>query len=69
MARDGLDADEAGARIRAQMPLARKAALADYLIENEGPWHQTRAQVSAVHEQLLADAHLVQLGQPLPPRR
>ncbi len=35
-ARDGSTADEARARIRAQMPLAEKTAVADYVIENTG---------------------------------
>jgi dephospho-CoA kinase len=34
MARDGLDAEEAGARIRCQWPLARKRPLADAVIDN-----------------------------------
>ncbi|HVH42302.1 MAG TPA: dephospho-CoA kinase [Labilithrix sp.] len=36
MTRDGSTADEARARIRAQMPLAQKVAAADYVIENTG---------------------------------
>jgi dephospho-CoA kinase len=36
MARDGATADEARARIRAQMPLAEKTAVADFVIENTG---------------------------------
>lgn len=35
-ARDGSTPDEARARIRAQMPLAEKTAVADYVIENTG---------------------------------
>jgi dephospho-CoA kinase len=34
--RDGSTPDEARARIRAQMPLAEKVAVADYVIENTG---------------------------------
>jgi len=36
MKRDGATADEARARIRAQMPLAEKVAKADFVIENTG---------------------------------
>lgn len=36
MARDGATEDEARARIRAQMPLADKVKVADYVIENTG---------------------------------
>jgi dephospho-CoA kinase len=36
MARDRSTEDEARARIRAQMPLAEKVAVADYVIENTG---------------------------------
>lgn len=36
MARDNSTADEARARIRAQMPLAEKVAAADFVIENAG---------------------------------
>lgn len=34
--RDGLSVDDAAARIDAQMPLAEKVALADYVLENVG---------------------------------
>lgn len=37
MQRDGLTAEEARARIAAQMPLAEKVAKADYVIDNTGP--------------------------------
>jgi len=36
MARDGLDEDAATRRIRAQLPLAEKAAIADHLVVNDG---------------------------------
>lgn len=36
MARDGMNAQQALLRIRAQMPLAQKCALADYVLENDG---------------------------------
>jgi dephospho-CoA kinase len=56
MQRDGLSADEAGARLRAQMPVEKKAELADYVVDNSGPWHETRRQVERIHGELLRDA-------------
>lgn len=69
MARDGLAPDQAGARIRSQMPLAQKSALADYLIDNSGHWQETRRQVAAVLADLREDARLLRSGRPLPIRR
>ncbi|MCA9543941.1 MAG: dephospho-CoA kinase [Myxococcales bacterium] len=51
MARDGLTAAEADARINAQMPVADKAARADHVIENSGDRAQTAAQVAALWAQ------------------
>lgn len=48
MARDGLSAAQAQARLDAQLPLHEKAALADHLIDNSGPPEQTVAQVRAL---------------------
>lgn len=59
MARDGLDADAAQARIDAQMSLAEKRALADTTIENDGDLAAlTRLTIAAWTqvEQALADA-------------
>ena len=66
--RDGLDVDAAGARIRSQMPTAEKAAVADYVIDNSGPWTSTRAQVGSLVEQLREDAAAWRAGRPLPAR-
>lgn len=52
MARDGSDADAAGARIAAQMPLAEKVAQADHVIDNRGTRAQTAVQVAALFEEL-----------------
>ncbi|MFN3198157.1 MAG: dephospho-CoA kinase [Bradymonadia bacterium] len=52
MARDGLDADAARARIAAQMPIAEKAALADHVIDNDGAPALTAAQVDALWRSL-----------------
>ncbi|MFU8804601.1 MAG: dephospho-CoA kinase [Bradymonadaceae bacterium] len=49
MARDGLDREEAEARLRAQMPLEDKTAVADYVIENEGSIEATRRQVEDLY--------------------
>lgn len=67
--RDNLSPDEAGARLRSQLPLSQKALLADYLIDNSCHWGRTRNQVSQVWQFLLEDAGLLKKGQPLPIRR
>lgn len=54
--RDGLSRDEALARIEAQAPLERKVALADYVIDTDGPRENTRRQTEAVFRRLLEDA-------------
>jgi dephospho-CoA kinase len=46
--RDGLDEKAARARIAAQMPLAEKRALADYVIENEGSLEELVAETDRV---------------------
>jgi len=56
MARDGIGRDEAVRKIRAQMPLAEKAKLADYVIDNSGTPAVTAERVRAVYQALLADA-------------
>lgn len=48
MERDGCSREEALRRIRAQMPLAEKRALADHVIENDGPLEETVRQVDAL---------------------
>jgi dephospho-CoA kinase len=55
MARDGIGGDEAGRKMASQMPVAEKAKLADYVIENSGDRAATEAQVHRVHAALLAD--------------
>lgn len=52
MARDGLTAADADARVTSQMPVAEKAARADYLIDNSGPVSSTQAQVDALWARL-----------------
>ena len=54
IARDGFTVAEANARIASQLPLARKVAVADYVVTNNGDIDATRRQVSQVHETLVA---------------
>ena len=56
MARDGIARDEAIRKIRSQMPLAEKAKLADYVIDNSGDPAATAALVRVVYHALLAEA-------------
>jgi dephospho-CoA kinase len=44
--RDGLAAQDAAARLRAQWPLARKRALADYVIDNTGGKARTKRETA-----------------------
>jgi dephospho-CoA kinase len=55
MAREGMGDEEARGRIATQMPVADKAKLADYVIDNSGTRADTERQVRAVYQQLLAD--------------
>ena len=54
MARDESTREGALARIRAQMPQADKAAVADYVIDNGGDLAALSARVQEVHAALLA---------------
>jgi dephospho-CoA kinase len=54
LARDG-DRADAERKIASQMPLADKAALADYVIDNSGDRAATEARTREVHAALLAD--------------
>lgn len=56
MARDGLDAKAADARIDSQMPLEEKVAVADWVIDNAGSLENTRDQVNALIPILTARA-------------
>jgi dephospho-CoA kinase len=55
-ARDRLDPAAARERIAAQWPQAEKVVRADYVIDNSGALEETRRQVLALHQQLLASA-------------
>jgi dephospho-CoA kinase len=48
MARDGASREEALRRIRAQMPIDEKKALADHVIDNSGTHEETERQVRAL---------------------
>ena len=54
IARDGFPEEEARRRIESQMPLAEKARLADYVIDNSGSRAETERQVREVYRALLA---------------
>ena len=51
-ARDGLSSDAIRARLHAQMPVAAKADLADYVIDNDGPLDATIEQADRVLDSL-----------------
>jgi dephospho-CoA kinase len=53
MEREAIDADEARARIDAQMPLAEKIRRADFLVDNAGSPNDTRRQVETLYDDLL----------------
>jgi len=54
IARDGFTVREANARIASQLPLARKIAVADHVVVNNGDLDATRRQVGEIHEKLVA---------------
>lgn len=55
MARDGIGREETLRKIRSQMPLAEKAKLADYVIDNSGERAVTETRAREVYAALLAD--------------
>lgn len=62
LGRDGDPAD-VERRLASQMPVAEKARLADYVIDNSGDRAATAAQVRRVHRALLADLAARRPGQ------
>ena len=54
IARDGYTVGEANARIASQLPLARKIAVADYVVTNNGDLEGTRRQVGEIHAKLVS---------------
>lgn len=55
MARDGLTCEEAGRRIRSQMPGGEKLAYADYVVDTSGTLEETLDQAEELFEELLLD--------------
>jgi dephospho-CoA kinase len=53
VARDGMADDEARRRIAAQLPLARKVEVADYVIHNDGTLEELRERTMQVHREIL----------------
>lgn len=56
IARDGLSREDALSRIRSQLPIEEKRALADVVIDNSGSWEATEAQVRACYAEWLKSA-------------
>lgn len=54
MARDGLSAEEADARMAAQLPLAQKVAVANWVIDSNGTLAETRAATGRVWAAVVA---------------
>jgi dephospho-CoA kinase len=52
--RDGFDEAEARARVAAQLPLANKVAVADWVIDTSGTMAETQSQVAKVWADILA---------------
>ncbi|MFA6414133.1 MAG: dephospho-CoA kinase [Syntrophales bacterium] len=52
MDRNGYTREEALSRLRAQMPIQDKLALADLVVNNEGPREETQEKVAAVWREL-----------------
>jgi dephospho-CoA kinase len=64
MARDVSAEEEVRARIRSQMPVAEKARLASYVIDNSGSRAETERQVREVYGHLLEDLRAARLQVP-----
>ncbi len=64
--RDGFDEAATRARIRAQMPLAEKRALADYVIDNQGSLEALRGETDRVLDAILASRGIAKERYPRP---
>ncbi len=64
--RDAIDEVEARRKIGSQMPVAEKAKLADYVIDNAGDRASTERQVREVHAALLRDLAARDAAAPTP---
>jgi dephospho-CoA kinase len=65
--RDGAAEADARARIRAQMPLAARTALADFVIDNTGTLAELVAKTDAVLDAVCARANVPPERYPAPP--
>jgi len=52
--RDGVDLEQAGQKVRAQLPIEQKRELADHVIDNSGSLDETHSQVEALYARLVA---------------
>lgn len=52
ISRDGVSREEAEGRVDCQLPLSEKLKVADYIIENEGSFDNTREEVEKVYQVL-----------------
>jgi len=57
MKRDGCDRAEALRRIRSQLPIEDKRAMADHIIDNSGAVAETESQVRELYERLTGTSH------------
>ncbi len=62
MQRDGFDAEQAQARIDAQMSMERKRSLATLVIDNSGDLAQTEKQALAIYEDLARRARRIDIS-------
>lgn len=53
MTRNGISKEEAGKRLKSQMPISEKIALADIVIDNDGSIPETEKRVRQVWQELL----------------
>ena len=53
MARNGVSKEEAGKRLKSQMPISEKIVLADIVIDNKGSFSETEIRVGQVWQELL----------------
>ena len=53
MARNGVSKEDAEKRLKSQMPISEKIALADIVIDNEGSIPETEKRVEQVWQELL----------------
>lgn len=51
--RDPISMQEAKQRLSAQLPLADKIAVADYVVDNDGSMDKTQTQVASIHKKLV----------------